>query len=281
MSGVVELTSSDRFRPDVAELARRQLASARRRLGLTPEEMARCLGGMVEWPVTAEAVTSWETTSDPPGSVLIAADLLVQHGSSDGESLGTAGADALEQIIAGRFADVDAVFASRSAFSSAMPPHDLFAGARDISLAGLSLNLICQQTSGQTLVRLIEDGAQIRCLFLSPSGESIRRREEEEGYPTGHLAGLTAMNIRILDTVRDRIPEELRTQLAIATYDEPIRFNIVLIDDRLCVVQPYLTGVRGVDSPTFLLRRRTAGDGLFPAFRGAFAWLWKRSTPVP
>ena len=64
-----------------------------------------------------------------------------------------------------------------------------------------------------------------------------------------------------------------------STYEEPVRFNIVLIDDEIGIVQPYLTGVRGVDSATLLLRSRATGDDLFPAFRQAFHWLWDRSIP--
>ncbi len=279
MGGVIELGGFSKFRPDVGELARRQLASARRRLGMSYAEMATALGAMVNWQVSAQAVERWETDAVPPGDILIAADLLVQRGATDGESLGSAGADALEQLVSERFADVAAVYVSRAAFSSAFPPHVLFDRARDIAATGLSLNLICQQYSDQRLVRLIEGGCRVRCLFLAPNGASIRVREREEEYPPGHLSALTEMNIRIMCRLRDRLSEDARPRLALATYEEPVRFNIVLIDDQFCVVQPYLTGVRGVDSPTLLLRSRQAGDGLFPAFRQAFMWLWDRSLP--
>ncbi|MGH2770391.1 MAG: DUF5919 domain-containing protein, partial [Actinomycetota bacterium] len=66
----------------------------------------------------------------------------------------------------------------------------------------------------------------------------------------------------------------------LATYDEPIRFHIVLVDDQIGIVQPYLPGVRGVDSPTFLLRRLPGREGLLPAFQQAFSWLSDRSSPV-
>ncbi len=99
---------------------------------------------------------------------------------------------------AGEFSDVVAVYPTRSEFTSRMPPHVLFDGARDIRAAGLSLNLIYQQYSDSRLLHLIEGGAKLRCLFLDPDGEAIRAREREEGYPDGYLSSLTRMNIRNL-----------------------------------------------------------------------------------
>lgn len=69
---------------------------------------------------------------------------------------------------------------------------------QDIDAAGLSLNFICQQCSDHMLRDLLKSGTRIRCLFLQPSGEAMTGREREEGYPIGHLPGLTAMNIQIL-----------------------------------------------------------------------------------
>jgi Domain of unknown function (DUF5919) len=67
--------------------------------------------------------------------------------------------------------------------------------------------------------------------------------------------------------------------LTIARY-ETIRFNIMLIDQRLAVVQPYLHGIRGLEAPTFMLRNNHEANGLFPTFVRNFDWLWDRSTTV-
>src|SRR5262249_13847853 len=127
-----------------------------------------------------------------PGDLLLAADLLVRRGdrAAGDDSLGSTGANVLEDIISDRFADLAGVFTSRAAFSSALPPHALFEGAHDIAMAGVSLNLLCQQYSDQRLVNLIESGCMIRCLFLEPYGSSIQAREQEEEYPPGHLSRL-------------------------------------------------------------------------------------------
>jgi hypothetical protein len=110
---------------------------------------------------------------------------------------------------------------------------------------GLSLNLLCQQYADQDLRALIEGGTNVRCLFLAPYGTSIAEREREEGYPSGHLSALTEMNRQILlQRVRERLTEEARLRLQVATYDETIRFNMLLVDDEVGVVQPYLSTAR-------------------------------------
>jgi hypothetical protein len=72
------------------------------------------------------------------------------------------------------------------------------------------------------------------------------------------------------------LPEEARSRLEIAIHDETIRFNIIIIDEQLAVVQPYLPAVRGVDSPTFVLERKWENRGLFPMFDAVISSLWTR-----
>ncbi|MGY0231853.1 DUF5919 domain-containing protein [Longispora urticae] len=143
---------------------------------------------------------------------------------------------------------------------------------------GLSLNLICQQYPEQRWRTLVESGSEIRCLFLDPAGDAIKQREGEEGYGPGHLSGLTELNIQTLKRVRSRMPKDAQKRMIIGTYDETIRFNIFTVDDSLCVMQPYLPASRGVDSPTFVLRRGGGGDGLFATFDQVMTSLWERGS---
>ncbi len=146
---VIDFAARTRLKPDVGKLACRRLASARQRLGWTRAQLAAALDEMVTWTVSSEVVESWETGAVPPGDVLIAVDLLVQRGVVDppSESGGSVGANVLDELISERFGDLVEVYPSRAAFSSALSPHALFR-ATDISIAGLSLNLVCQQYSG-------------------------------------------------------------------------------------------------------------------------------------
>ncbi|WP_067812287.1 DUF5919 domain-containing protein [Actinomadura kijaniata] len=273
---LIDLRGRAAYRPDVASLARSQLAAARAEAKLTEEEFAELLSPMLGWPVTAEAVHAWETVTVPPGDALVAAGL-VRH-STPTTPATQPSVDLVGQLISDRFSDVTAVYASRSEFMSSMPPHRLFDGAKSIDAVGLSLNLICQQYSLPSLCSLLESGTTIRCLFLDPEGEGIKRREEEERYPPGHLSALNALNIQTLQQrVLGQISPEAQARLQIALYDETIRFNVITVDARLCVVQPYLPETRGVDSPTILVQRRWPTAGLFPIFGQVFTSLWERS----
>jgi hypothetical protein len=181
-------------------------------------------------------------------------------------------------LAATQLQDVVAVFATRSELMSSYPPHALFDGASSIRACGLSLNLVCQQYGIQGLRRLVERGGSIKCLFLDPAGRAIQEREQEENYVAGTLSNLTRINIRSLqDRVRSELPQDAQSRLEIAVYDETIRFNIIMVDDQLGVVQPYLPAMRGIDSPTFVLRRQWQDRGLFPVFEAIVSSLWTRA----
>lgn len=187
----------------------------------------------------------------------------------------TAQRDAIEQLATQRFSDVVAVFPSRSAFASAMPVHALFDQARQIRAAGLSLNLLCQQYSDTGLTQLASNGTQVQCLLLDPRGEAIKSREREEGYEPGYLSSLNDLNLTLLRRVHARLPNEARGNLQVAVYDETIRFNIFLIDEKLCIVQPYLPHSRGVDSPTLVVERQADQPGLYSMFEQVFTSIWE------
>jgi hypothetical protein len=174
-------------------------------------------------------------------------------------------------------ADVTAIYATRSEFTAHMPPHTLFDNSTEVSTAGLSLNLLCQNYPDNRLLPLLERGTHVRALFLDPEGHAVKAREHEEGWPAGHLSSLTALNIQGLLRTRTRLPAEHRNGLQIAVYDETIRFNITLVDQRLCIAQPYLPDSRGVDSPTFVIHRRRDDLGLYLVFDQLFNAMWKRA----
>lgn len=278
---VIDLRTRRSYRPHLGSVACQQVGSARRRIGLSASEFAEVLTPLLGWTPSAETIQSWETNVVPPGDVLLAVGLAAQAASPQLETGAGPEHDLLAEMVARRYADVEAVFPTRSEFASKMPPHTLFDSATEIRAAGLSLNILCQQYADENLRHLVESGTVVRCLFLNPEGDSIKAREREEGYRQGFLSALNDLNIQILDQrVRQRLPEGARSRLQIAVYDEPIRFNITIIDSTLAVVQPYLHAARGIEAPTFVIRNDGTTAGLFPTFEQTFAWLWDRGTPV-
>jgi hypothetical protein len=177
-------------------------------------------------------------------------------------------------------ADVVAVYPTRSEFSDDMPPGQLFNGAKHIQLAGLSLNLLCQQYPDRSLIELLESGTTIEALFLDPKGVHIQERGREEGQPETLLPTLTTVNIDSLRRVRGKLSDEAKDRLKIHVYDEVLRFNIMIIDDDTCIVQPYMPEARGVESPTLIMERQNMGGGLFDTFEQVFTTTWERSTEV-
>lgn len=69
---VIDLRTRSTYQPDCGKLARNRLLLARHSLGLTCEQFADLLTPLVGWPVTPDAVESWETRTVPPGDILIA-----------------------------------------------------------------------------------------------------------------------------------------------------------------------------------------------------------------
>jgi len=160
-----------------------------------------------------------------------------------------------------------------------MPPHALFDCATDIRASGLSLNLICQQYADTRLAQLAQDGARLQLLFPDPAGSAIRQREIEEDFTAGHLGALTTLNLQSILRVRDRLPAEARDRIEVATYDQTLRFNITLINNELCIAQPYLPHARGVEAPTMVIKKRWPSQGLYPVFERTFEELWNGGQP--
>ena len=175
--------------------------------------------------------------------------------------------------------DVVAVYTSRSEFVHELPPHRLFDDAKRIRVAGLSLNLLCQNYPDRRLRGLLEAGTVVEVLFLDPAGTHIKQRDQEEGHDPGLLASLTDVNIQALRSVRAKLSPEARDNLRIRTYDETVRFNITIIDERSCIVQPYLPDARGVESPTIVTEKQDE-SGLYDTFVQVFASLWDRAKDI-
>jgi hypothetical protein len=207
-------------------------------------------------------------------------DGVIPHpGQASGQLAPPAPAASGVPAAAAGLAGVEAVFASRSEFAARVQPQSLLDDAGSVRVAGLSLNLICQQLPDQYLISLITGGTELSCLFLDPGGEAITAREREEDYQPGFLSSLTRLNIDILSRLRDRLPAAARECLKIAAYDETIRYNLLIAGGQACVVQPYLPRARGVESPTLLIRPAGPG-GLYPVFEQVWVTLAERSKPL-
>ncbi len=203
--------------------------------------------------------------------------------------------DAVEELVADRYADVVGVYPDRVRLQRQLPAEDLFGGARRLDAVGIGLNLLVQNYSGKRLVRLAESGCRVRLLFLNPASSAVRRRERELGLGRGELSRSVEMNIMHMRRVRARLRDTAAFEIRV--FDETPRFTAYLVDgdtsDGIAVVQPYLRKARGMEAPVLILRggprelvqTRTdeapeAEHGLFEIYREEFEGVWADSRPV-
>ncbi|MFI9272363.1 SAV2148 family HEPN domain-containing protein [Kitasatospora sp. NPDC052896] len=214
----------------------------------------------------------------------------------DGRSAMAAGlpADVIEELVAGRYADVAAVHADRVRLQRDLPVEDLLEGARRLDALGIGLGMLCQNFTGKRLVRLAADGCRVRLLFLNPASSAVRRRERELGLGRGELSRSIEMNIMHVRRVRARLRDQGGFEIRV--FDETPRFTAYLVEGPrvpgsrrrggdLGVVQPYLRRARGIESPALVLRAVPGGDeeeepGLLEVYREEFEGVWADSRPV-
>ncbi|MFK0153359.1 SAV2148 family HEPN domain-containing protein [Streptomyces sp. NPDC090499] len=198
--------------------------------------------------------------------------------------------DAVEDLVGDRYADVVAVHPDRVRLMRQFPAEDLFGGARRLDAIGIGLNLLVQNFSGRRLVRLAETGCRVRLLFLNPASSAVKRRERELGMKRGELARSVEMNILHMRRVRSRLRDPGAFEIQV--YDDTPRFSAYLVDgdgaDGVGIIQSYLRGARGMESPVLVLRNGSKvvksddvmETGLFPTYREEFETAWADSRPV-
>ncbi|MFG2934736.1 SAV2148 family HEPN domain-containing protein [Streptomyces sp. NPDC048282] len=198
--------------------------------------------------------------------------------------------DAVEDLVGDRYADVVAVHPDRVRLMRQFPAEDLFGGARRLDAIGIGLNLLVQNFSGRRLVRLAETGCRVRLLFLNPASSAVKRRERELGMKRGELARSVEMNILHMRRVRSRLRDPGAFEIQV--YDDTPRFSAYLVDgdgaDGVGIIQSYLRGARGMESPVLVLRNGNkvvktedvVETGLFPTYREEFEMAWADSRPV-
>nr|WP_099907613.1 SAV2148 family HEPN domain-containing protein [Streptomyces sp. TLI_171] len=206
-------------------------------------------------------------------------------------------ADVVEELVAGRYADVVAVHPDRVRLQRDLPVEDLLDGARRLDAVGIGLGMLCQNYTGKRLVRLASEGCRVRLLFLNPASSAVRRRERELGIGRGELGRSVEMNIMHVRRVRARLRDP--GSFEIRVFDELPRFTAYLVEGQrvagaggrrrstdLGVIQPYLRKARGIESPALVLRGgagQEAGGtepGLLEVYREEFEDLWGDSRPV-
>lgn len=165
-------------------------------------------------------------------------------------------------------------FVSRTELTRVYPTAEILTEAKRVQVMGLSLNQIVQSVSDRQLRAALDDGLELQCLFLQPYSRYISDRESEEGHDAGSLSQLTATNVDTLRRSRRQLPAETAHRLQLRTYDAPVRFHIMVVDESLALVQFYLPAARGTESPALVLRPTATPPDLFSEFTTVFNEAW-------
>lgn len=172
------------------------------------------------------------------------------------------------------------VFLSRAELIGSYPPAEILAEATRLRVMGLSLNQVVQSVSDRQLRAAVGRGTELQCLFLEPYSRYTSDREAEEGHAAGILSQLTVTNIDTLKRARRHLPADAAPRLVVRTYDAPVRFNIMIIDDSVAIVQFYLPAARGTESPALVLRPTATPPDLFSEFTTVFDDAWATAKEV-
>lgn len=172
------------------------------------------------------------------------------------------------------------VFVSRAELIRGYPPGEIVAEAARVRVMGLSLNQVVQSVPDRQLRAAVSGGTELQCLFLEPYSRYASDREAEEEHAPGTLSQLTATNIDTLKRTRRHLPTEQAHRLQLRTYNAPVRFNIMIVDQSLAVVQFYLPAARGTESPALVLRPTTAPPDFFSEFTAVFEDAWATGKEV-
>jgi len=196
-----------------------------------------------------------------------------------GKSLAKSGIlelDPIEEVFSSRFLDVVRIFRNRNEFDSEVSYKELFDGAKSIDAMGLSLNAITVNYGSQHLDELIDNGCNIRLLFLKPFSKGMKAREEEEGFNGNELSNLTKNNLHFIRKYSDSVAPEKKSCMQYKVYSSPVRINLFIINGEVMVVQYYDPGGRGIDMPCLLIKKRDMKNGLFTYFGKVFSGAWNK-----
>ncbi len=250
---------------DFADLARAELATARKALGHDASTFAALLGEHLTWEPTAAAVRGWETTAVPPGDAVLAAQYLARIAT---------GVD-VPSYVGG---DPDVVHAYPTRRHIARPEwQNIIRGCTEhVWLAGLAEQGYANDAGiPGILEQAAADGCDIRVLLLDPDYPLIGTIDADEGSPPGTLAARIRGSLYRFQRMAAKCDGRMQVRVS-AT---PPTISIVRGDDQM-LVTPYARFLTGGDSPTLLLEASPGGQ-IFSQYEAHFNLVWNDSKEIP
>lgn len=276
---VVDLRQHAAYKPDLAALAREQVAAGRRKLGLTPQAFADLLAPLLGWSPSAEVIEGWETTAVPPGDVILAVGMATQNADQDVLAVAlSSDAERVIDLLGSVVGDLNRVLGAPDVVRAygtrgmiARPEwNGIITDARQhVWLYGMAeLGYALDDAVPGILEQAAADGCEIRVLLLDPGYAGTTDIDTDEGNPPGTLSP----RIRAAHARFQQMAVRCAGRMHIRVYNAPPTVSIVRGDRRM-LVTPYLRFFVGSNSPTFELEEMPDGK-MFDRYSRHFETVW-------
>jgi hypothetical protein len=280
LGNIVNLRRNPAYKPDLAVLAREQVISGRRRLGLSQSEFAELLSPLLGWSATAEIVDGWETTAVPPGDVILAIGMATHDTDQNVLTVAlTSEAERVVNLMGGVVGDLNRVLGApdvtRAYETRGMIPRSQWNNIindckEDIWLYGMAeLGYALDDAVPDLLRKASVNGCSIRVLLLDPDYTGAPDIDADEGNPPGTLSP----RVRAAHTRFLQMAARCEGKMQIRLYNAPPTVSIVRGDSRM-LVTPYLRFFVGGNSPTFELEHIPDGK-MFDRYCRHFETVWQ------
>lgn len=279
---VVNLRQHASYKPDLAALARDQVATSRAKLGQTYQEFAGTLTPLLGWAPSAQLIEGWETSVVPPGDVVLAVGLASQGASHDVLTVAlNSGASRVVDMLSTMMGDLDRIlgapdvvraYAMRGLINRPEWNGIIRGAQKHIWLYGMAeYGYALDDEVPGILEEAATNGCDIRVLLLDPEYAGTVDIDADEGNPAGTLSP----RIRAAINRFRQMAVRCNAQMHIRIYNAPPTVSIVRADDRM-LVTPYLRFFVGSNSPTFELKDMPDGK-MFGRYTRHFDNVWNLS----
>jgi hypothetical protein len=125
--------------------------------------------------------------------------------------------------------------------------------AMGISLKDIHENNEVFRNTMERFIGKAKTNLDVKFLLLAPDSKCIRKREvEEDGFESGRLVGESEKTIKALTLVKDSSEiAKNNHSLKFYTYDRVPRDSVIIVDDKLVNVVPYLYKRKGSETEGF------------------------------
>jgi hypothetical protein len=140
-------------------------------------------------------------------------------------------------------------FPNRNTFFTANEMKMVFDKTRGIRIQGIALNFLLHNNLIPKLQRIAKEGGRIEILALHPDSPVLKLRDEKEGWQGGLKERLRTTLVNLVQ-LRKKYPQRITIKLFKGECH-----NMTILTDDYIVVNSYITGQKGWESPTFIFRR--------------------------